>query len=164
MSPSPADASVLRDTAATEFVLTPNRSIEPCTLLAVFALLGLLTTLIALAFGTVMGAWLILPFAGVEIAALTAAFIVCVRRQCDVERVRVAPGAVVVERAHGGVTERREFHPAWARLKVVRGPRAVQVFLSQFGSQIELGGFLGLERRSEFACEFEAAFRAAARA
>ena len=164
MSSSLADAPVVRNPAATEFVLTPNRSIAPCALLAVFAGLALVTTLIAICFGILSGAWMILPFAGVETAALAVAFAICLRRSGDYERVRVAPGTVLVERAEGGVTQRREFNPAWARLCVVRGPRAIQVFLSQFGRQVELGRFLGLERRFAFAREFEAAFRAAARA
>lgn len=163
MNPLPVGASARRESTASEFVCSPNCSIAPAALVGVFAGLALLTCAIAVAFG-LMGAWMVLPFAGIEAAALAIAFVACARRAGDYERVRVGRGEVVVEFARGGVDVRRAFNPAWARLTVECTPRTVRVRLSQSGRQVELGRHLGLERRAEFAREFEAAFRAAARA
>lgn len=54
-------------------------SISPQGLLLVFAALAALSLGIATAFAA-LGAWLILPFAGLEVAALCAAFWVTARR------------------------------------------------------------------------------------
>ena len=61
--------------------MTPLRhcSISPAGLLWAFAGLAAVTLAIAAGFAF-MGAWLILPFAGLEVLALAVAFVVHVRR------------------------------------------------------------------------------------
>jgi uncharacterized membrane protein len=56
-----------------------NCSISPQALACVFALLGAATLGIGAAFAA-LGAWLVLPFAGLEACALAAAFIAVARR------------------------------------------------------------------------------------
>jgi len=56
-----------------------NCSISPQGMIAVFALLAFVTLGIGIGFA-IAGAWLILPFAGLEVAALTLAFWVTARR------------------------------------------------------------------------------------
>ena len=132
-------------------------------MMAVFA------SLAALAFGfgaafAAFGPWLILPFAGIEIAALGTAFVLCGRGVGNFERVRVAPRAVTVEIVERASHRVYEFNPRWARLRVERGPQWVRVLLSQSGRELELGRHLGFERRSAFAQEIHAAFASAAHA
>ena len=57
----------------------PNCSISPTGLLCAFAALAAVTLAIATGFA-LMGAWLVLPFAGLEVLALGVAFVVHVRR------------------------------------------------------------------------------------
>lgn len=59
--------------------VTRHCSISPQGLALVFAALAFLSLGIATAFAA-LGAWLILPFAGLEVAALCAAFLVTARR------------------------------------------------------------------------------------
>ena len=59
--------------------LKRNCSISPAGLLWAFVALGSVTLAIGVGFAMV-GAWLILPFAGLEVVALGAAFVVHARR------------------------------------------------------------------------------------
>ena len=57
---------------AIEIVLTPNRSSDWRTNKIIIAVLGSVCVGIALGFYAVMGIWMILPFAGLEVVALAA--------------------------------------------------------------------------------------------
>jgi uncharacterized membrane protein len=59
-----------------------RRSISPLGLALVFGGLAALTLSIGAAFAA-LGAWLILPFAGLETLALCAAFVIMARRAAD---------------------------------------------------------------------------------
>ena len=59
--------------------LKRNCSISPAGLLWAFVALGFVTLAIGVGFAMV-GAWLILPFAGLEVVALGVAFVVHARR------------------------------------------------------------------------------------
>lgn len=65
-----------------------------------------------------LGAWPVLPYSGVELAAITAAFCYVERRAGDWERLSVAADRVIVERAWGGIRERREFDRYWLRVEL----------------------------------------------
>ncbi len=56
-----------------------NCSISPAGLLAVFSALSVAALAIGIGFA-LLGAWLILPFAGLEILGLGLAFLQCARR------------------------------------------------------------------------------------
>jgi uncharacterized membrane protein len=56
-----------------------NCSISPAAFAGVLALLAVVTLSIGIGFA-LMGAWLILPFAGLEVLALGAAFLVHAKR------------------------------------------------------------------------------------
>ena len=152
-----------RHDLAVEFVCRRNCSIGPRSMLAVFA--GLAG--VSFGFGAIFaacGAWMILPFAGIEMLAVAVAFLICGRRTGDFERIRVLPHLVTVERVQGASTELHKFNPRWTRLRIVRGAQAVRVLLLQAGRELEIGEHLGLQRRMAFAASFETAFRDAGRA
>jgi len=54
------------------------------------------------------GAWLVLPFAGLEALLLAAAFVLYARRAADCERIAPGPGGLSVEIAEGGRSARFE--------------------------------------------------------
>jgi uncharacterized membrane protein len=56
-----------------------NCSISPAGLLGAYAALAAVTLAIGIGFA-LLGAWLVLPFAGLEVLGLAAAFVVQVRR------------------------------------------------------------------------------------
>jgi uncharacterized membrane protein len=63
---------------------SPRNAISPAALLAAFGLLATVTLGIGAGFAAV-GAWLVLPFAGLETIMLGAAFLVTARRAADYE-------------------------------------------------------------------------------
>ncbi|MBL8382050.1 MAG: DUF2244 domain-containing protein [Burkholderiales bacterium] len=148
------------DTVPAEFLLRRNCSIAPWPLLAVFASLAAVSFAFGAAFAS-FGPWLILPFVGLEVLALGAAFAVCSARAGDHERIRVGVDALTVEDVAGRRRETRRFDPQWARLEVERGPQRIKVFLTQSGRRAEVGRHLGFERRTAFADDLRAALAAA---
>jgi uncharacterized membrane protein len=67
------------DAFASRLILKRNCSMSPAGLATAFAALAVLTLAIGVGFA-VVGAWLVLPFAGLEVLMLAAAFFVYARR------------------------------------------------------------------------------------
>ena len=76
--------------------LKRNCSISPLGLARAFALIAAFTLGIAAAWAYV-GAWLVLPFAGLEVAALALAFLACGRHAADYERIELRGARLTVE-------------------------------------------------------------------
>ncbi|MBW7902833.1 MAG: DUF2244 domain-containing protein [Rhodocyclaceae bacterium] len=125
------------------WVAQPERALSPaqgrCLLLAAAAVCGG----IAAAFAAV-GAWPVLPFAGVEIAVLWAALRHLRRHADDEERIDVGERQVVVSRRSGGRDERHEFIRHWVRLRVDAQPGRgdCRLFLRSHGREVEIGRLL----------------------
>jgi uncharacterized membrane protein len=94
------DFAFLEGTAGFSLTLKRNCSISPAGLLGVFAALSAAALAIGAGFA-VAGAWLILPFAGLEALLLGAAFVVYARRAADYEKIELAGGRLTVEVAEG---------------------------------------------------------------
>lgn len=105
-----------------------------------------------------LGPWLILPFAGIEMAALGLAFVLCGRRAGDCERIRLLPHMLTVEHVRGQRQVVHQFNPRWAKLEIVHGALSIRVLLSQGGRVLELGQHLGFRQRCSFATAFKAAY------
>lgn len=73
------DGSLRQGDAGFSLVSKRNCSISPAGLLAVFSALSVAALAIGIGFA-LLGAWLILPFAGLEILGLGLAFLQCARR------------------------------------------------------------------------------------
>jgi uncharacterized membrane protein len=120
-------------TAGFSLTLKRNCSISPAGLLWGFAALSA----VALAIGTgfaVLGAWLILPFAGLEVLLLGAAFMAYARRAADYEKIELAGGRLTVEVAEA---ERRSLYQL--------DPRRAQVLLQKdqgYGARVWVKGGL----------------------
>lgn len=118
------------------WLLRRNCALSPCQLGCWFGTLGAVSLAIAALFAS-WGAWPILPFAFVEVAALGLAFVVHARHAADFERIVVSPGRLVVECETGGALERVECVPDWIRveydgarrepIRIVAGRREVTV-------------------------------------
>jgi uncharacterized membrane protein len=141
-------------TAASEsgldFVIKRNCSISPRNLLCVLALAMCVSLGIASAFAW-LGAWPVLPFAGIEMLALAAAFYVNGRHAADYERIALAKGKLLVEASVGGRLERHEFSPRWLRLAERRSGQDLRLLLVSRGSELEIGRHLDADRRVSLA-------------
>ncbi len=115
----------------------------------VFGSLALFSILIATAFAAA-GAWLIIPFAGIEIAGLGMAAWCMLRRAGDFERLAFDGDRILVEIRERGLSRQFEFNRCWARL--VTG-KSGSVALRSHGREVAIGRFSGEEGRQELARE-----------
>ena len=111
-----------------------------------------------LAIGTgfaIAGAWLILPFAGLEVLLLGGAFVLQARHATDYERIALERGQLVVEVVDGQQRARYELDARRVRVDmegawvVVRGPREA----------LELGRHLDERSRMAFGAELKKRLR-----
>jgi uncharacterized membrane protein len=130
--------------------LKRNCSMSPAGLAMVFAALALVVLLIGAGFA-VAGAWLILPFAGLEVLLLGAAYFFYARHAADYERIELERGRLTVEVADAERIERHEFDARRARVCMEKE----RVVLRGAKEELELGRHLDAEARVELAGELE---------
>ena len=142
--------------AGFSLILKRNCSISPAGLAGVFGALAAVVLAIGGAFA-VAGAWLVLPFAGLEIAALAAAYLAYARRAADYERIELAAGRLTVEVAEAQTTSRYEMQAQLARVFV--DVEQGLVVLRGAGEELRLGRHLDAEHRAEFAAQLQKRLR-----
>ncbi len=131
-------------------IVKRNCSISPRDLSWLLVSIALLTCGIGLAFAW-LGAWPILPFAGLETVALGAAFFLNGRHAADYERIAMRAGRVVVEMREADRVSRHEFGANRVRVREhVRG-REYRVTLLARDEEIEIGRHWDAERRQGLA-------------
>lgn len=133
-------------------LLKRNCSISPGSLIRVFVLLACLAFGIATSFA-LRGAWLIFPFAGLEIIALGAAFLLNGRHATDCEHIELTNERLLVEQTEAERTARFECDPRTARVRLERRGLDARVLLCAPGKEMEVGRFLDALTRVEFAAE-----------
>jgi uncharacterized membrane protein len=98
------------------------------------------------------GAWLVLPFTGIELLAVAVAFAMYARHAVDYERVRLYPNRLVIEQVSAEDVTQFEFNPRWVRVEPGATPRD-RIKLVSRGETIIIGQHLAQYRRVEFANE-----------
>ncbi|HEY4370722.1 MAG TPA: DUF2244 domain-containing protein [Burkholderiales bacterium] len=161
---SALDAQALAGPDAVEFEVRRNCSLSPRALMGVFGSMAGLAFVFGAAFAA-MGAWMVLPFAGVELLALAAAFLLYGVHATDGERVSLAGEVLRVEVSRGRAIHTYEF--ARHAVRLVREARAYglpgradRLFLVGGGRRLEVGRHLGYERRAGFETDLRAALMA----
>jgi uncharacterized membrane protein len=142
------------------WVLKRNCSASPMQLAIVFGSLVGVSFVFGAAFAA-LGFWMILPFAGLELAAIAAAFVWIGRHATDVERIELSDDRLVVESVEGARRSRWEFDAARVRVRLEqrgRGDQAdVRVQLTGPGQLVEIGRHLINTRRLRLASELQGA-------
>lgn len=143
---------------ASEWVIKRNCSAGPRQLAIVFGSLVAVSFVFGLAFAA-FGLWMVLPFVGLELIAVGAAFVCYGHHAGDFERISVAPHALSVERIEGAHRKQWQFDPRVSRVQIeARGRQwgqRVRVYLLAPGIKLELGRYLLDRRRTQFARELE---------
>ena len=121
-----------------------NNSLSSSHRLAAFGFIALVSLTIACAFAC-LGAWLILPFAGLELLVLGWAFRFSERHARDYERLTINSDIVEVEVAEVGRVQRFQFNRWWAQ--VMCEPDGRRLALRSHGRQIEFGRHLTSDQR-----------------
>lgn len=140
--------------AGFSLILKRNCSLSPAGLAGVFVALAAVVLAVGAAFA-VAGAWLVLPFAGLEVMALAAAYLAYARRAADYERIELAAGRLTVEVADAQRMSRYEMEARRARVCLEKE----RVVLRGAGEELQLGRHLDAERRVEFAAELQKRLR-----
>jgi uncharacterized membrane protein len=108
------------------------------------------------------GAVLVLPFAGIELAAVGAAFLTYARHATDGEMISLQGRQLVVELENAGHRQRAEFDRDWVRVEPSVNDRSL-VELSGRGQRVNVGRYLRPELRPVLAQEIRMALRGAQR-
>ncbi|MDZ4188445.1 MAG: DUF2244 domain-containing protein [Hydrogenophaga sp.] len=137
-----------------QWTLRRNCSVTPAQLAMTFGALGTLSLVVAVFFWF-QGAVLVLPFAVIELAALSAAFFVYARHAADSERVSLQGGHLIVELETAGNVMRSEFLREWVRIEPLTRGQLVEV--RSGGSSVQVGRFLRPELRPVLAREIRLA-------
>jgi len=98
-----------------------RQSLAPGNRWVVFAALATVSAMLAVGFAAV-GAWLVLPYSLLEIAALAWAFWYVGARAADWERLTVSGDRVIVEWCRGGTQARREWNRYWVQVDLAELP------------------------------------------
>lgn len=123
---------------------------SPAGLATVFAALAALVLAIGAGFAAA-GAWLVLPFAGLEVLLLGAAFVLHARHAADYERIELQSGRLEVEVTEADRVARYQLQNA--RVSMEEG----RVVLRDAKEAIEIGRHIGAEARAELVAELEKA-------
>ena len=128
----------------------PNRSLGPAA--RRWVLLAIAATPIGLAAAAAaIGAWPIMPFAGLEVVLLAFAFRVVGSHDADFERLEIGAHEVTVEARDASKHTRFVAHRQWARLVLrERGGRCT-LGLAYAGRTVQLGRMLSDEGRRALA-------------
>lgn len=115
----------------------------------------LLTMSIATTFAW-LGAWLVLPFAGLEMLVLAGVLNIMDIRARRYEVVEIHPERVDVVRSDGRAEQTFTFQRYWVRARMVRAGRGTRerLVLHSHGAGVEVGGFLDEHERRALAGEF----------
>ena len=135
---------------AFSLTLKRNCSISPAALGWLLASLMLVSFAIGIVFA-LFGAWMILPFAGLEMAAVAAAFYLHGRHAADYERIVLRSGRLVVEVCEADTTRVRELKAQSVRVSERDSGRDFSVALLADGEEIPVGRYLDDERRRRLA-------------
>ena len=125
----------------------PNSALSAVNKQKVIVLLTLIPCAIGVAF-CILGAWLVLPFVGLEIVALAYAFYYVNQHETDYESISIDGDNLVVERCIGENVTQQIINPYW--VKVIQHELAngeLHLYLQTHGKVIEIGSYLTRKQR-----------------
>lgn len=145
------------DPGSPVWTLQRNCSATPGCLAGVLGVLAVVSFAIA-AFFWHRGAVLVVPFAAIEVAALTAAFLWYARHATDGERLWFEGARLVVRCERGGRVTRHVLDATWLDVQVAGGAEAGLVLRSG-AHRLVVGTHAGAARRERVAREIRLALR-----
>ncbi|MES2500348.1 MAG: DUF2244 domain-containing protein [Pseudomonadota bacterium] len=143
-----------------KIIARPNNSLSPENSLKLIVVLAIIAFMVALGF-THVGAWLVLPFAGLELLAFSYAFYYVYLHSSDFESIAIEEDKIIVEKRSFKKTSVTEFQRYWTQVNVrnIRGKGSVGksgLFISSHGKEVEFGKhFINDEQRVALARELK---------
>jgi uncharacterized membrane protein len=140
-----------------KIIARPNNSLSVDGSVKLLAALAGIALVVALGFLHI-GAWLVLPFAGLEIMAFAYAFHTVYLHADDFESITIENDRVVVEKRNVKEITTTVFQRYWAQVNVrdvamIKGSNGkCGLFISSHGNEVEFGrNFINDEQRSQLA-------------
>lgn len=140
-----------------KIIARPNNSLSVEDSVKLLAALAGIALVVALGFLHI-GAWLVLPFAGLEILAFAYAFHCIYLHADDFDSITIEHDRVVVEKRNVKEITTTVFQRYWAQVNVrdvamIKGSNGkCGLFISSHGNEVEFGrNFINDEQRSQLA-------------
>lgn len=128
-------------------MVRPNCSLSPAARYFSLCFIASVSFGIAVVFAW-FGAWLILPFAGLEVGLLVWAFRQLACHADDYEKITIGDDRLLVESRDAEVVSRHEFNRHWARVVAVSDSSGARhIALRSHGRQVEVGKCLTPDAR-----------------
>ena len=148
-----------------KIIIKPNNSLSPEGTVKVVMALFVIVLLVSIGF-SLIGAWLVLPFAGIEIVALAYAFYSVYLHSNDYESITIVGDEVIVEKKNDKDLTMMIFQRYWAQISVrdvMQGSGKGSkrgLFISSHGKEVEFGKyFINDGQRTMFARELREKLR-----
>jgi uncharacterized membrane protein len=138
------------------WLIKRNCSAGPGQLAIVFGSLVAVSFAFGVGFAA-FGLWMVLPFVGIELIAVGAAFVCYGWHAADFERIEIARDGVFVEHVVGDRRHQWKFEPRVSHVQIEssgrKWGRRVRVYLQAPGTKLELGRYLLDPRRLQLGRE-----------
>ncbi len=132
-----------------------NCSLSGSGKVKVMLLLTIIPCCIAVGFAW-LGAWLVLPFIGLEIFALAYAFYHVSSHDSDYESISINGESLIVERCTRQELSKHVLNPYWAKVVQHALPNGeLRLGLVSHGKEVEVGRFLTSKQRESLALQLE---------
>jgi uncharacterized membrane protein len=144
---------VRRDLEKREWLWRRNCSLTPRQTAVAYGLLCGLSLSVAAVF-LMLGVWQVLCFTGVELAAVTAAFLCYARHAADYEHVVLTSGCLLVERVSAGKVVQTQFTPCRTRVSLPEHGGEL-IMLESGGAAVAVGRYAMAAQRLKFASDLQ---------
>lgn len=126
-----------------KIIARSNHSLSSESGLKLIVVLAIVTFSVALGF-TYAGAWLVLPFAGLELLAFACAFYYVHLHASDFESIAIEHDRIIVEKRNLKKTSVTEFQRCWTQVSVrnadgAGASRKSGLFIGSHGREVEFG-------------------------
>lgn len=141
-----------------EWLLKRNCSLTPCQTMMAFAVLCMLSFGIALVVMLVLGTWIVLGFATVEMTSVALALLHYARHATDHEHIVLDDGCLLIEQFSAGTLRQTRLDTCWIR--VASPPHGHgMIALEARDIRVEVGRFATEQRRRQIAQELRQGLR-----
>lgn len=123
----------------TQCIAKPNASASAESVCRLLLSLGILTGLIALAFVHI-GAWMVLPFAGLELVLVVLAFVWVLKHRDDYEKITIVEDHVEIEQSVLGKIKHVRFQRYWTRITLRESENGkTSLWIGSRNQEVEFG-------------------------
>ena len=133
----------------------PNSALSANGKMKVVLLLSLIPCFVGIGF-SLLGAWLVLPFVGLEVFALAYAFYYVNTHENDYESITIEGDSLLIERCYQDYITQHILNPYWVKLVQHERPNGeLHLGLFSHGKEIEVGRYLTRKQREALAKQLQ---------